>query len=544
MKKRIIAVFLAAVMLTGCGVPGEGGNDAKNDSSGSGGDNGKELTFALTTDPFTLDPQLCTTMNEGAVDFHLYEGLYRLDGSEVVPAGAESYDVSEDGLAYTFHLRDGAKWSDGKEVVADDYKYGFERVVDPKVASPGSYLAGWVKNANKIVKGELPLEELGIKVIDDKTIEFQLEYPASYFVGMLSTPALLPARRDIVEEKGKDYGTAPDSAVYNGPFALEKWSKNEGLVLKKNDEYWNAGEIKMDTVNIEIIPDAATQLGMFENGELDYVEIPSEQVSNYPDAETFLTGSVEYLQFNLEEDEIYANKDFRKAVSAAIDRSEYITMAKGGMGSPATRLVLPVLTGTSGTYGEDYPLDLYSENSEPDKAKEFLASAMTELNIANASDITITLLCNDTEASRKSAEVYQEQIKKNLGISVEVEQIAAKQYWSNWAEENFGFMIGGFSPDYSDPYTYLELFISDNSSNHSNYVSEAYDSAMISSQTELDPVKRYEYMVEAEKVVCEDLPIIPVMCAEKSYLINDKLKNFTPCFVAATYNWIHAEIED
>ncbi len=544
MKKRVIAVLLSAIMLTGCTVPGESGDDAKSTASGSVNESQKELTFALITDPFTLDPQLCTTMNEGAIDFHLYEGLYRLDGSDVVPAGAESYDVSDDGLTYTFHLRDGAKWSDGKEVVADDYKYGFERVVDPEVASPGSYLAGWVKNASKIVKGELPLEDLGINVVDDKTIEFQLEYPASYFVGMLSTPALLPARRDIVEEKGKDYGTAPDTAVYNGPFALEEWSKNEGLVLTKNEEYWNADNINMDKVNIEIIPDASTQLGMFENGELDFVEIPSEQVSNYPDADTFLTGSVEYLQFNLEDNEIYANSNFRKAVSAALDRSEYITMAKGGMGSPATRLVLPVLTGTSSTYGEDYPLDLYSETSEPEKAKEFLSAAMSELNIAKAEDISISLLCSDTEASRKSAEVYQEQIKKNLGINVEVEQIAAKQYWSNWAEENFGLMIGGFSPDYSDPYTYLELFISDNSSNHSNYVGEAYDKAMLSSQTELDPVKRYEYMVEAEKVVCEDLPIIPVMCAEKSYLINDKLKDFTPCFVAATYNWIHADIEE
>lgn len=539
MKKKAVAVLLTAALavslLGGCGAYKD--EDDKADS-------GNELNFALQIDPYILDPQLCTTMNEGAVDFHLYEGLYRLDGTEVVPAGAESYEVSDDGLVYTFHLRDGVKWSDGKEVTAEDYKYGFERVVDPQTASAGSYLAAWVKNANKIVAGELPVSDLGITVIDDKTLQFELEYPASYFVGMLSTPALLPARKDIVEKYGKEYGTAPDKAVYNGPYTLEKWSKNEELILEKNEEYWNKDEIKMDTVNISIIPDPSTQVGMFENGELDYVEIPSEQVANYPDAKKYLTGGVEYLQFNLENNEYFGNENFRKAMSAAIDREEYVKMALGGNGTPAERFVLPELTGTESTYGEDFPLSVFSEKSDKEKAKEYLDAAMKELGVSDASEITITLSCSDSEASRKCAEVIQEQMRQNLGITVEVEQVASKQYWANWAEDNFGLMMGGFSPDYSDPNTFLELFITGNTSNHSNYSSPEYDENMKISQTTLDAQERYEAMAKAEAVLCEELPIIPIDYSEKSYMVNEKLKNFQPCFVATTYNWIHAEFTE
>jgi oligopeptide transport system substrate-binding protein len=539
MKKRLLALFVALTMLTGCAANEGGGTGGE--SQGSAG--AQELRLAFAVEPATIDPQKCTLMGEATVMLHMFEGLYRLDGTKVVPAGAKSYEVSKDGLTYTFHLRDGAKWSDGKEVTADDFKFGFERLVDPATASPGAYLAGMIKNATKINKGEMDVSKLGVEAVDDKTIKFNLEYPAPYFPGMLSTAAFLPARRDLVKKYGKEYGTSPEKLAYNGPFKATKWTHGEEMVLERNENHWDAANVKLNKVSIQIVPDPSTQLGMYENGELDYVEVPTELAANYPDAKKYSTGGVDYLQVSFVNGKYYSNKNFRKAISAALDREEYVKMAFGGVSEPAKRYVLPDVLGVKGTYGEEYPLEAFPANAEPEKAKEYLAAAMKELGVSSPGTIEITLSTADTEDSRKGAEVIQEQLTKNLGIKVKVNQMASKQYWANWAKSDFEFMVGGWTPDYSDPRTYLDLYISGSGSNRGVYKNPAYDELLEKSNTN-DLKTRFDALFEAEKIVCDDLPIIPLDVRKKQYLINEKLKNFQPSFVQLNYNWLHAEFTE
>lgn len=550
-----MAVILTFSTLTGCGVYEKNtpaGNTSKTtggSSSGSVSDSkataegAKVIRYAITNEPPTLDPQMINSMYGATLDYHLFEGLMRSNNGIIEPGCAETYELSDDGLTYTFHLRKGLVWSDGVPLTANDFVYGIQRLLDPATASPSSFMGTIVKNAAAFNKGEVKAEELGVKALDDSTVEITLENPAGYFLGVLSTSGYYPCRKDVVEKYGKDFAADAAKNVYNGPYTLTDWKHASLLTFTKNEQYWNKDIVKLSGLEISVVTDANTALGLYETGELDYAELPSQLVANYPDAKNYYTGAVEYLQINLTANDMLGNKNFRNALSAAIDRSEFTQLATSSINKATTRYVLPQVAGVTKTYGEEYPLEAFKTTAEVDKAKEFLAKAMEELNIANAGDITVKLnIDGDADVVRKKAEVIQAQLQTNLGIKIDINQVPYKQLYELHSAHDYEMMFTGWVPDYSDPFSYLEFFETTNGYNNSVYSSAEYDKYIQLAKTTIEPKARLDALFEAEKVLMSDLPAIPLDMAQNYYIINDKITNFTPYFVGTGLNYITADI--
>lgn len=568
MRRRVLALAMTAVLgmtaFTGCGVyqKDDSATDAANTTN-----NEAETTDATTTDsatdttadtstgekvfrysikdePPTLDPQMLNSMYGASLDFHLFEGLMRNNNGDLEPACAETYEMSEDGLTYTFHLRDGLKWSDGSDLTAKDFEYGIKRLVDPSAASPASYMGTILKNASKIMAGELSIDELGVKAIDDATIEITLENPAGYFLGVLSTGGYYPCKQELVEQYGKDFAADADKNVYNGPFLLSDWQHQGMLTMEKNPNYRDQSVAKLNKVEISVVKDSNTALGLFESGDLDYVNVPTSMAALYPDTQDYYTGGVEYLQINVsnEDNPILGNKDFRNALSAAIDREEYVALATNNVSEATLRYVLPKVNGASKTYGEEYPLEVFSKNSDVEAAKDYLDKAMKECNIAQPSDIKVVFNVADADTSRKSAEVIQEQLQKNLGITIEINQVPYKQLYELHSKHDYEMMFTGWVPDYSDPFSYLEFFETGNGYNNSVYSSEEYDKYIETAKTSTDPKARMDALFEAEQILCSDLPIIPLDLTKQKYLVNSKVKDFSIYFVGTNENYLQADI--
>lgn len=561
MRKRFLALVITVVLsisaLTGCsGVFDKDTTKEETTSSETSTSTSsdvpaeatttvsKVIRYSITNEPPTLDPQLVNSMYGATLDYHLYEGLMRSNDGTVEPACAESYELTDDGLTYTFHLRDGLVWSDGVALTANDFVYGIQRLCDPATASPSSFMGGIVKNATKVMNGELPVSDLGVKAIDDSTVEITLENPAGYFLGVLSTCGYYPCRQDLVQKYGKDFAADADKAVYNGPFALTSWEHAATLIFTKNESYWNKDIVKLSGLDISVVTDANTALGLYESGNLDFVEIPSEMVASYPDAQSYSTGAVSFLQFNVTANDILANKNFRKAISTAIDREQYVKLATSDISKVTSRYVLPTVSGVTKTYGEEYPLEAFSTKADEAKAKEYLAAAMKELNIENASDIKVVLNTADADSARKSAEVFQEQIQTTLGIVLEVNQLPYKQLYELSAKHEFELMATGWVPDYSDPFSYLEFFETGNGYNASLYSNPEYDKYIELAKNTIDPTARYDALYEAEKIICDDLPMIPTDLTYRYYLISDKITDFKTYFVGTNLNYITADITE
>ncbi|XCP84864.1 peptide ABC transporter substrate-binding protein [Roseburia hominis] len=548
MKKRLLAALLAAAMVvatfTGCGTPGSKDSGDKKDSGEASGK--KRITYTLREDVPSMDPQNSNSISSATANICTLACLTRNVEGEVKGDAAEKWEVSDDGLVYTFHLRDGLKWSDGVDVKAEDYVYGMQRLMDPEAACDYAFIGYILKNGAAVNNGEVPVEELGVKAPDDKTVEITLEHPAVYFESMISMCSLGPARKDLVEKYGAEYAADPEKAAYNGPFVMSEWKHGDELILSKNPDYWEADSIKLDEICIKTVADAKTAVAMWEQGEVDITVVPTELTKQYEEnSEFYFTGADDYIMLNQTEGKMLANKNLRFALNYGINRKEYNTLVNNDVYEPAQRLVLPNVTSADTTYGEAYPYEPFPLENDEAKAKEYIDAAVKELGVASAADIKITLLTTDTEGAKKQAEVLQEQFQKNLGITVEIDQVTYKQRLEREQVLDYDMVVTGWVPDYSDAYSYLELWISDGQYNHSGYNNPRYDELLKGSQTETDAKKRQDMLFEAEKIFLEeDAALVPLQLRRDQYLVNPKIKNFNVYFVGYDFNLVYADIEN
>ena len=544
MKKRVLAAFLSMAMVaglaTGCGTPGGGSSDG--DSS-----DGKVFRYAVNTLPTTLDPTKGQSIGDNEIQHAITEGLTRNTAGDVKPGIAESWDESEDGLTYTFHLRKDAKWSDGEPITAGDFEYSWKRLVNPETASPYAFIGDCLKNGQAIEQGNMDVEELGVKAVDDNTLEVTLEHPTSYFLSLIgSSGQFAPLRQDIVEKYGTDFAATSEKNVYSGPFVMTS-SEDNVWTYEKNDNYWDKDSINLDKCELNYVENTDTQLSMYEAGDLDYVQVPTAYVPDYKDkAEVFANGNVDFCYINSKSDNpVLGNKNFRLALNYALNRNDYNKLANADTYTAFNGLVFPGLQAKGTTYGEAYDLNSYSYplDGDQDKATEYLNAAMQELGIANASDITVEVVTTDADSSKRIVETLQEQWQNALGINVKIRQVTyADIYGKVFPEHDYEIGYGGWGSDYDDPYSYLELFKSDSSYNYSQYENPEVDQLLAASQDEADTDARMDELNKAEQDILADGAFVPLQTRNVYYMLDDDTTGINFYYCSLNIDWVYADV--
>lgn len=537
MKKRILALSIAVMLLllavVGCGSDDEGtdvetpvDNDevVSDDGEVSEIDDEQYLNIVLAAEPSTLDPSKGADNYSNTVLNNVLEPLTRLEEDEdqnnfVAAAGAESWDVNEEGTVWTFHIRD-AEWSDGEKVTAHDYEYGIKRSVDVETGSPYAWLiAPILLNGNAVNSGDMALEELGVKALDDETLEITLADPTPYFLSITNHRVMLPQRQDIVEQHGDSYGSELDTLVFNGPFTLTSWVHNSELVLTKNENYWDKDVVKLDNVNLKIIQDENAVYNSLSNGSIDMATanktewkekfMGDDNLNHYEiiDTATF------FLFFNTN-DEIFANANIRKAFSTALDREDLANVIFNGVNAPAYAWIPPSIYIDGEEYREIAQAPVKTLMEEYPDPKELLAKGLEELGLdSDPSKLTATISLGGTDQwFRTYGEYLQQTFINELGVDLKVEQMEWPVFNSNVESGDFQMGYMAWGADYNDPISMLGLFESDGSPIATGWKNDRFDELIGLSQNEMDPAKRVEYFKEAEDILLyEDSPVAPVV---------------------------------
>ncbi len=512
--------------------------------TGAAAADGNKLIFSQEAEIPALDPQKSNSSPSFVVGNAVFENLVRTVEGKPTPGAAQSWKISPDGKTITLTMRD-SKWSDGKPVTAYDFEYAIKRLLDPNTAAQYAFAAYYIVGAEDYNLGKTKnADKVGVKAKDAKTLVITLINPTPYFLGYLGYNCFAPARKDIVEKYKEKYATTADTVVYNGPFILKEWKHEQRKLFTKNPYYWNKNAVKLDEVEILQISDTNTALSMFENGELDFVDVPAnlfQQYSKQGKAKVFYNGATDWMKFNVKPNPKkpwLANKNFRKAVSYAIDREAYCNLSTKGLYVPSERFVLPMMMGVSKKYGAEYPLKFYSAKAQPAEAKKYMAAALKELKIKDPGTITLEYLIQDMEECRLMAEVLQQQLESTLGIKFKIRLVTRKQRADMEQKREYDVVYHGWMPDYDDPMTYLEIWTTNSSQNNSGYASPVYDKLINASLVEKDAKKRMDMMFKAEKTILDDAPLVSLHVRRKAWMANPKMKGMSRPLVGAEYDFV------
>ena len=536
-KLRVLTfIFCCAVTLVAC----SGGEESSSNV----------LRVAKDVELASMDQHIATDGLSFEVIAATIEGLYTLDAAgSAVPAIATGYDLSEDGLTYTFHLREDAAWDNGTPVTANDFVYAWRRLVDPATASEYAFImdVAAVKNAAAINAGEKPLEDLGVKAVDDYTLEVSLELPVPFFLQLMAFPSFFPLNEAFVTEQGSNYAQSPESLLANGPFKMTEWIQGNSFKVEKNDSYYAKDDIQLDGIEYKIMKDAQTAALEFESGNLDIVRLTGEIVDLYKDNEAFNLiheGYLWYIAPNEEVEELQ-NVNLRRALALAVNK-EQLTDTVLNDGSTIADFIVPVSLAT-GPDAKDFreTSDTYLAYDAA-KAGEYWEVAKAELGIDS---LTLELLFEDTDSSKKCAEFIQSELQTNLpGLTIELKSQPKKQRLELMRTGDYELGLTRWGPDYADPTTYLDLFITGVTNNYPNYSSEAYDTLMEridKGDLVYDVEARWEAMKEAEAILLgEDAALAPLYQQGNTYLINPKLKGVETHSVGVPFIYRNASIED
>lgn len=473
----------------------------------------QKLTFNLAADPETIDPQLNTTVGGSVIISNTFEGLIAFDENlKPIPGAAESWEISDDGLVWTFKIREDANWSDGKPVTAGDFEYAWKRAVAPETGCEYAYQFDLIKNGTKCYTGEVPVDELGVKVIDDKTFEVTLEAAASYIIEIFGFPTLYPVRKDMVEKDPEGWAFNPETFISNGPFKLEKYTQNDVLTLVPNKEYWDKDRVKLDELNFIFITEQSTALAAFEAGDVDGIdEVPTQEIPRLQtEEEDFIIApdlATYYYSFNVNEPP-FDNIKVREAFAKAIDRNAIVTTVTLGGQQPATGFVPPgIMTGGVDfrEAGSDYGIDPMAAQVE--EARKLLAEA----GYPNGEGLPkITLRYNTSENHKKIAEAVQEMWNKNLNINVELENMEWRVFVPARQNGDFQVARNGWSGDYNHPMTFLDLYLSDSGNNASQWKNPEFDKLIQEAKLSTDDKAQAELMHKAEDLMLNDWIMMPI----------------------------------
>ena len=544
--KKAVAFALAAAMvvgLVGCGgsgststtaAAGESSAESTAAESGSAAASGDDLNVMLETPVQSLDPQQATDGTSFEVIADYTDGLMQMDSDgQAVPAIAESYELSDDGLTYTFHLRTDAKWSNGTPVTAADFVFAWQRAVDPAVASEYAYMLsdiGQVKNAAEIIAGEKDKSELGVTAVDDNTLKVELNVPVSYFLSLMYFPTFYPVNEEFFNSCGDTFGTSPETVLSNGAYVLDDYQPAAtAFHLTKNADYYDADRVKLAGLNYQVIQDSQQALMSYQNGDLDITLVNGEQVDQVKDDPEFKTIGAGYLWYvspNMSAVPELNNQNIRMALTMAIDR-DAITNDVLKDGSLPTYTAVPMQF-AAGPDGSDFSEDQTKFSDvcafDAEKAADYWKKGLEELG---ETEMTFEMIVDADDAPQKVAQVLQEQWQQALpGLTVSIKVEPKKQRVQDMQDGNFQLALTRWGPDYADPMTYLGMWITDNSNNYGLWSDADYDAIIAECTTGdlcTDAEGRWAKMYDAEKIVMDQAVIFPLYTQSNAQMQSSKV---------------------
>lgn len=527
--------------------------DATTEESEVAADEEQVLNLIQTAEIPTMDSALVTD----AVGFDLLnnvnEGLYRLNQENVaVPAISDGEPtVSEDGLVYTFTLRD-SNWSDGTPVTANDFEFAWKRAMNPDTASEyGPYMMnGVIKNATAITNGEAEYTELGVKALDEKTLEVTLEKPIPYFLSLMSFGTYLPQKEEFVTAQGDNYAKNSEALLYNGPFTLTKWD-GTGLSwqLLKNEQYWDKETVKLTEINYDVVKENSTAVNLYTNGEKDRTTLSGEYAMQYAaDPELLLEAdtSTFYFKYNQErkgEKTPLANVNIREAISKAFNKEDLASVVLAN-GSTAAYSFVPseFAFDEDGNDFREINGDMAVFNVE--EAQAAWDKGLKELGVT---ELSLEILGGDTELSKKMDEYFKSQLETNLpGLTITLKEVPFNVRLDLDTNQDYDIQVAGWGPDYQDPFSFLSLWETDGGNNQMSYSNPEYDQLLqdINGSLAQDIPARWEAMAKAEKMIVEqDYAVGPIYQRGYMFLAKPYVKGIVahPFGGDYSYKWAYVE---
>lgn len=535
--KKLCAVALTFALGVGTLV-GCGGSD-------NGGDSAQELIYNLGTETKTIDPALNNAVDGSIVIANAFEGLCRTDENDkAIPGVAEKWEVSEDQLTYTFHLREDAKWSDGEPVKAGDFAYAWTRALDPATAAEYAFQLYYIENAEEFNaektkdNGEkYTAADLGIKVVDDKTLEVKLAKPTTYFLELTAFPTLMPVREDKVSANPDGWTLDPESYITNGPFKLEEYNMKDSYVFVKNDNYHDKDSVKLDKLTLKMISESTSGYASVKNGEIDGTDnVPSAEVEQgkadgivqiFPQLGNYfycLNVGNNIDQLDPAVKEALGKKEFRQALNLSIDRKSIVEKITKGGETPAYSYVPAGIPG--GKEGTEFADKKYWNPEQMDeniaKAKELLSKA----GYPNGEGLPTFKLSYNTEATENKliAEATQ-QMWANIGVKVELQNSEWKVFQDQRKSGKFEIARHGWVGDYVDPMTFIDMWMTGLGNNDAKFANAEYDNLVREAMIETNAEKRAEILRKAEDILMDEMPILPVYYKTQVKAISPQVKD-------------------
>ncbi len=549
MKKKVLALVLTAAMVVGLAACGgstsndaasttdetttessdnQAAEDATDATEATASTGEKILSVQVGPDPETIDPALNSAVDGGNMLLHSFECLLTVDeNGQLAPGQAESWETSEDGLTWTFHLRDGLKWSDGSDLTANDFVYSWKRVCDPMVAAPyAETVLSMVEGYDKAIEGDL--DALQVVAQDDNTLAVTLNAPCSYFGSLAAFATLSPVQEATVTANGDAWATSAETYISNGPFYVSEWVPGSYILMSKNPYYWNADAIKLDGIKWNLIEDSNAAYSAYQTGEVLMIkDVPTEEIPSLKDNAEFHVDPIigtYYLSMNLERD-AFKDAKVRKALSLAIDRDYVANTLMQGTYSPADNFMGPGWIDMDGKQfkdnangGQSY-IDVNNYEADLEEAKQLLADAGYPDGEGFPS---ITYTTNDSGYHKVVAE-YLQQAWAQLGIDLQVDIVEWASFTPMRRNGDYDIARNGWVGDYSDPSNMLELFYTTNGNNDGKFSNADFDAAIDLSRTTLDSAERSQALHTAEDVLMEETGCIPVAYYNDFWLQSDKI---------------------
>lgn len=548
-KKFIILtslILVLAIIFTGCSSPSNEGKDPAGNNQTAGGK--KILRSNNSSEPGSLDPALAQGTHESWILENVFEGLMTFDeNGELVPGMAESYEISEDGLTYTFKIRDGVTWSNGDPVTAEDFEYTWKRALDPELAADYAHILYYIKGAQAYNSGEGSRDDVAVKALDEKTLEVTLEAPTAYFLELTAFYTYFPVNKNVVESN-PDWAKDPETHVSNGPFKLVRWDHNAKIVLEKNESYYNADKIKLDGIELDIIEDQNTAWQKYEGGEYHVlVNVPTSVVAQLKaqnDPQLNIGNQIGTYYYNVNPDvKPFNNAKVRQALSMAIDRETITENITQGGQIPAEGVVPYGLKDENGNEFRDGVGSLVEY--DPDKAKQLFEEGLAEegMTLEEFNSGQFVILYNTSESHKKIAQAVQEMWRTALGIEIGLENVEFQVKLDREKAGDYQISRGGWIGDYMDPMTILDLWWSESAFNDVKYNNEEYDKLIAESKATDDQNIRMENLRNAEKMIMEDMAVIPIYFYTQPYVVKENVSGIT--YVPVRYPMItYADIAE